>query len=114
MKDVAKISIGLSEIYPSLKLNITDLDESFMAARTIQKIRHSLWNYIRGTGTGIEYNFQSMYESIKKCIEPIFANSRTFKVKRIHSVEITNDTEPFKIMERTQYEELCRLTTIHK
>lgn len=114
MKDIAKISIGLSEIYPSLKLDITDLEESFMAARTIQKIRHSLWNYIRGTRKDIEYDFLPMYESIKKRIEPIFANSRTFKVKRIHSVEITNDAVPFKIMERTYYEELCRLTTIHK
>ena len=55
-----------------------------------------------------------MYGSIKMRIELVFANSQAFRVKSIHSVEITNDSVPFKIIDRTQYKELCRLTTIHK
>lgn len=54
------------------------------------------------------------YISIKKRIESVFANLRTFRVRRVYFMEITEEEVPFKITARIGYEELCRFTTIHK
>ena len=109
MEDLVKICRGLNEKYPYLKLEIKDLEESYVAARTIQKIRKELRDYIGGDSKDARYDFLPMYESIKKRILPLFASFPTFRVKRIYPVEIKDYTAPFKIMERIQYDEICKV-----
>jgi len=109
MGDIERICNGLNKIYLSLKLDIMEMEKSYIAARTIQRIRRSLWDYYI-YGNKIKYDLlpACVYEYIKKRIEPIFANSRTFKVKKIYPVEITEDTMPFKIMEKSEYAKLSK------
>lgn len=97
--DLRKIYNGINDILPEMMLDPTNAERSYIASITIQNFRRSL---LKGEIKDINPSLHQLYTRLEKEIKSIVETSPVFKVNLVYDVEITNEVEPFKIMDEYQ------------